>query len=486
MSENAQFCRGCGAKVNEEQDSPQEVAPEPEPVPAPHPPVPRPIPAPPQISSNEKQTPPEGFELDPGSGLYYIVTYAPHPETGELGRWTTWFNSEVGEYQQTFTPDPPVKLPEAQQNAVTAPQAQGQQRAVGEGPTHSVKPAKPPSKKLRPLLALIPAAGLVLGALIAALQFGLLSSGGTPQTPRDRDTDSGREVQSERPGREDNNDTTSPGTSPPPGTASVERTITAGYGHVVGLNSDGTVVAAGNDDLELGILDVSDWRGMIAIAAGQRYTMGLRSDGTVIAIGNSSHFGNANDWSGITAIAAGYQHAVGLRTDGTVIATGSRRDNVSDWSGITAIAAGQSHAAGIRSDRTAVSAVMDQWAQAIDVSGWSDITAIAVGQQHIVGLRSNGTVVVAGFVDAPAVIEGWSGITAIAVGSHHTVGLRSDGTVVATGGSAAVTTDVGGWSGIIAIAAADTDTFGLRSDGSVISTGNHSSHYSDALNWALR
>ena len=55
------------------------------------------------------------------------------------------------------------------------------------------------------------------------------------------------------------------------------------YCHTVGLYSDGTVVAVGdNTD---GECDVSEWTDIVAIAAGEYFTAGLRKDGTVIVTG---------------------------------------------------------------------------------------------------------------------------------------------------------------------------------------------------------
>lgn len=56
--------------------------------------------------------------------------------------------------------------------------------------------------------------------------------------------------------------------------------ICAGYSHAVGLRSDGTVVAVGEN--ENGQCNVSDWRDVVAICAGEYHTVGLRSDGTVV------------------------------------------------------------------------------------------------------------------------------------------------------------------------------------------------------------
>ena len=54
--------------------------------------------------------------------------------------------------------------------------------------------------------------------------------------------------------------------------------------HTVGLKTDGTVVAIG--DNQYGQCDVDSWRDIVSIYVIGRNTAGLRSDGTVVAVGN--------------------------------------------------------------------------------------------------------------------------------------------------------------------------------------------------------
>ncbi len=59
-------------------------------------------------------------------------------------------------------------------------------------------------------------------------------------------------------------------------------------GHIVGLREDGTVVAAGYN--EMGQCDVSDWTDIVDIAAGNTFTVGVKSDGTVLLAGYSEKY----------------------------------------------------------------------------------------------------------------------------------------------------------------------------------------------------
>ncbi len=58
-------------------------------------------------------------------------------------------------------------------------------------------------------------------------------------------------------------------------------TISAGEHHTIGVRADGTVAAAGWN--EVGQCDVSDWTDVVAVSGGSCHTVGLKSDGTVVA-----------------------------------------------------------------------------------------------------------------------------------------------------------------------------------------------------------
>jgi len=85
---------------------------------------------------------------------------------------------------------------------------------------------------------------------------------------------------------------------------SANKTIAAGCRHTIGLKSDGTVIAAG--DNKYGQCNVSGWFNIVAVAAGNvhmarntgnAHTIGLKSDGTVEAVGWNKHNQcDVNDW----------------------------------------------------------------------------------------------------------------------------------------------------------------------------------------------
>ena len=203
------------------------------------------------------------------------------------------------------------------------------------------------------------------------------------------------------------------------------------YGYdIVGLISDGTAVAGHNYN---NTCNVSGWRDIIAVSMGTSHAVGLRSDGTVVATGeNKAGQCNVSGWRDIVAISAGDSHTVGLRSDGTVVAVGDKcynRCRVSGWRNIIAISAGYDCTIGLKLDGTVVAAG-SKWSIE-GLSEWRDIVAISassgVGYDQIVGLKSDGTVV---STRSDFNIADWSDIVAVTAGAHSIIGLNSKGKVV--------------------------------------------------------
>lgn len=193
--------------------------------------------------------------------------------------------------------------------------------------------------------------------------------------------------------------------------------IDTGGAVTVGLRSDGTVVmtdatalyarskelAEKNGIVDLGRQDTRGWTDITAISAGATHIIGLHSDGTVVATGDNFRGQcNISEWSDIVAISAGGYHTVGLRSDGTVVATGYNnlgQCNTNEWSDIVAVDAGLFHTIGLRSDGTVVIAG-DNESGGYYTGNWREIVQISAGTFHTVGLCANGSVIAAGTNDA--------------------------------------------------------------------------------------
>lgn len=102
-----------------------------------------------------------------------------------------------------------------------------------------------------------------------------------------------------------------------------------GKGHTVGLKSDRTLVAVG--DNSFGQCDFSDtekWSDIVKVATGDWYTVGLKSDGSVVMTGEN--FSGCkyidedilNKYRNIVDIAAGYGQTMLLTEDGEIICFG--------------------------------------------------------------------------------------------------------------------------------------------------------------------
>ena len=76
--------------------------------------------------------------------------------------------------------------------------------------------------------------------------------------------------------------------------------VAAGYSHSLGLKSDGSIVAWG--DNEYGECDVPEPNSdFVSIAAGWNYSLGLKSDGTVVAWGTDRYVGPGQAYTTIQA-----------------------------------------------------------------------------------------------------------------------------------------------------------------------------------------
>ncbi len=175
---------------------------------------------------------------------------------------------------------------------------------------------------------------------------------------------------------------------------------------------------AGNKDAKERSFELWNTVAGNTVSAGGFSTVGLKSDGTVVAVGNNygGMLDEVSNWTDIVAVSAGYLHTVGLKSDGTVVAVGDNdygKCNVSGWTDIVAVSAGASHTVGLKSDGTVVAAGTNEYGQC-DVSGWTDIVAVSAGEYHTVGLKFDGTVVAVGatrdFDVGQCDVSGWTDI----------------------------------------------------------------------------
>jgi len=232
--------------------------------------------------------------------------------------------------------------------------------------------------------------------------------------------------------------------------------VAAGSYHTVGLKSDGTVVAVGDNDI--GQCDVGGWTDITHVAASGSHTVGVKSDGTVVAVGwNEDGQCDVGGWTDIIQVAASgwaWGHTVGLKADGTVVTVGDNEYGqcyVGGWMDIVQVVTGRYHTVGVKSDGTVVAVGSNSYGRC-DVGNWTDIIRVAAGNGHTVGLKADGTVVAVGDNQREQCdVGGWTDTVQVAASGEHTVGLKSDGAVVAVGSNYYGQCNVGGWNLVLAV-----------------------------------
>lgn len=307
--------------------------------------------------------------------------------------------------------------------------------------------------------------------------------------------------------------------------------ISSNRSHVVGLKSDGTVVAAGRN--EYGECDVSDWSNIICVYASEFSTYGIKEDGTIVVVGSDSKYlDEIITWklfNGTRAIenktksinrnltqtqednmpmmiedvrneiklskniskvcSAGTRYIVALNSDGTAMSVGENEDgrcDVHTWNSVVEISARYGHTLGLKSNGTVVATGYNDEDGQCDVEDWNNIVAISAGYYHSVGLKSDGTVVANGANNSGQCnVNEWTDIVSIATGLYHTVGLKSDGTVVATGNNDNGQCNVDDWHDIVEIYKSGKNTLGLTKNGKVALAGRFSEKVrSEVKTWA--
>ena len=250
--------------------------------------------------------------------------------------------------------------------------------------------------------------------------------------------------------------------------------ISAGNDHTVGLKTDGTVVAVGNNNY--GQCDTSEWHDIIAVSAGNSYTVGLKADRTIVTVGAGANANksNTNKLSDIIAIFAGYNDLAVISDDGND--SNKLNDSI-------AIYYRRYHTVELKANGTVVAVGKNTKGQC-NTSEWRNIMAVSAGDYHTVGLNTNGTVVAVGWnTKGQCNTSEWRNIIAVSAGDSHTVGLKADGTVLAIGGNESGQCNIDKWSDIIAISAGDYHTVGLKADGTVVAAGTNQNAKCNTSSW---
>ena len=251
--------------------------------------------------------------------------------------------------------------------------------------------------------------------------------------------------------------------------------IAVGFYHTVGLQSDGRVVACG--DNSFGQCDVGALHGVKAVAAGAYHTVALHSDGTVSAIGRDSEEQCATaEWRNVTAIAASDYATFGLTEDGTLLCTGFYDySEPESWSGLKAVAGGSYNLAALRADGSV-------WSypalKGLDALRGAEVVDVNTG--YAVAVLGDGSVVSTNFD-----LSAWHDILAVSASSTAILALDAEGRVSAHFFRESDRIDFSSVADAVAIAAGGTHFAVVLSDGSVRVFGQNACGEADTASWSL-
>ena len=251
--------------------------------------------------------------------------------------------------------------------------------------------------------------------------------------------------------------------------------IAVGFYHTVGLQSDGTVVACG--DNSYGQCDVGALHDVKAVAAGAYHTVALHSDGTVSAIGRDSEEQCATaEWRNVTAIAASDYATFGLTEDGTLLCTGFYDyTEPESWSGLKAVAGGSYNLAALRADGSV-------WSypalKGLDALRGAEVLDVNTG--YAVAVLGDGSVVSTNFD-----LSAWHDILAVSASSTAILALDAQGRVSAHFFRESDRIDFSSVTDAVAIAAGGTHFAVVLSDGSVRVFGETENGASMTADWSI-
>ena len=251
--------------------------------------------------------------------------------------------------------------------------------------------------------------------------------------------------------------------------------IAVGFYHTVGLQSDGTVVACG--DNSYGQCDVGALHDVKAVAAGAYHTVTLHSDGTVSAIGRDSEEQCATaEWRNVTAIAASDYATFGLTEDGTLLCTGFYDyTEPESWSGLKAVAGGSYNLAALRADGSVWSYPALKGLDAL-----RGAEAVDVNTGYAVAVLGDGSVVSTNFD-----LSAWHDILAVSASSTAILALDAQGRVCAHFFRESDRLDFSSVTDAVAIAAGGTHFAVVLSDGSVRVFGETENGAGMTAGWSL-
>lgn len=278
--------------------------------------------------------------------------------------------------------------------------------------------------------------------------------------------------------------------------------VTAKKEYVIGLKSDGTVVAKGYNSN--GQCDVEEWTDIIDVitykGAGQYYTVGLKRNGSIISTVDSNGYISAlTDWTDMLCFYESEGVVVGLKSDNSVVAMACESSdddelldcvNLSEyincWQNVVGISCADNFIYAVCSDGV-VRAVKPGYVSEIcdTVSKWKLFDDVDSIQENIRIAKENAIKelekrqeryrekaqnlkeIRKRFRKAKGLL-----ICPMDLDSECHFGLCADGRVLISGTDKFNRTLVESWKDVVSISAGINHIVGLKSDGTVVSAGS--------------
>lgn len=258
----------------------------------------------------------------------------------------------------------------------------------------------------------------------------------------------------------------------------------------IALSSDGTIITISDPEKSFTkqIETIKTWTKITKIVCDGYTVIGLRSDGTVVANGENEYGEcNIDSWTYIIDIATSGHHTVGLKSDGTVVATGKNENgqcDVSEWKDIVSISVDNLTTYGLKKDgRVIATGDYNSFAEASNVCALEkqkgEYAILSNGKLYDYFLDENDA--------AECQLLKWENLVSVSY-NHHAVGLKVDGTVVAVdtlGEDEEGKCNVENWSNVVAVYADTSVTFGITEDGRVLVVGDTYDWKSEISSWKL-
>ncbi|MDE5867507.1 MAG: hypothetical protein K2H02_01030, partial [Anaeroplasmataceae bacterium] len=246
----------------------------------------------------------------------------------------------------------------------------------------------------------------------------------------------------------------------------ISQTIAMSSDYMVAITDSGSLIGKELNSKYHSYNDFSSWEDITYLAMTEDTIVGLRSDGTVVAEGNSKIKKKVKKWKNIVQIYATSDIVYALKADGSIVHTSSRKNNVlkeiKEWNNI------------VNFD------IVERTYLPYD----SDNVKY---YYYAVGVKVDGTVQYLGDDDGYAELSTWEDIQMVSLAygdwiGLHIVGLKKDNTVVACGTNHSGVCNVSSWNNIIQVHTLSTYTFGLKKDGTIILVGSDAFSRKDVSN----